>query len=542
MAAALMSTDSAAPSLVFLAGVLLLCWRGTRRPLFEQKKLSSSKDLNAALDLELPVKYADNKTLLSGLAILIPARNEAANLPSLLQSLKIAQEQGARVLVIDDQSTDGTAQIAHDMGFEVCTTAHKPEGWSGKNWACAEGFEFLKKTGFTGQHLLFTDADTNHEPQKLRSLLSWFDSEQAALMTALPKHRNPELWERLMGPFQLIVLMITNAMQSKPSAERFFSIGQFLLFRRRFYEQIGGHFSVKSELAEDLALAKICFESNEKFIVYSKTDLYSTRMYASLGEFVAGWQRNFRLGMPYSSLQTWVETVIVIAAILGTWTWPSYIFTVLIFLFFQRKQGRFSMFGALFYPVSVVLFIFISLKASLSTLRKKPILWKAREYSITKLGLLIFILSSLHAPTTRAAQTEKNTVIITIEGLKSGAGGIELSLFDQAHEKAYPVDPKKSVAQVYKDLQGSNKIDFVFDNLPEGEYAAFAYHDEDGNKKINTNFVGIPSEGYGATSGAKNKFGPPKFSDAKFLVGKNKAQVEGSKSAAETSVSVKIEY
>lgn len=118
--------------------------------------------------------------------------------------------------------------------------------------------------------------------------------------------------------------------------------------------------------------------------------------------------------------------------------------------------------------------------------------------------------------------------------MKSGTGGVEITLFDKAHENDYPTHPKNAVGKQYKDLSGNKKIEFVFNDLPEGEYAAFAFHDEDDNKKINTNMVGIPTEGYGATEGAKNKFGPPKYKDAKFVVSKT--------TAAETSVPLKIEY
>lgn len=350
-------TTVAAPSIIFLTGVLLLVWRLIRRPLAWQSSLVSTN------------KVADAN--LQDLAIIIPARNEALNLPDLLNSLKPALSLGCRVLVVDDQSTDATAKVAEGFGVEVYQTSSKPEGWSGKNWACAEGFKYLKENNFQGQYFLFTDADTVHDVSQFDHLLNFFENEKADLLTARPYHRNLKYWERLLGPFHLLVLVITNAMQSRPGPQRFFSIGQFLLFRKDYYESSGGHHAVKSELAEDLALGKICFNSNHTFIIYPGDQLYSTRMYATFKEFILGWQRNFRLGMKHSSLQTFVETVLVIAATMGTWTWGSYILTVLAFLLFQGKQGRFTILGALCYPFSLILFILISLSASMNTMRKK---------------------------------------------------------------------------------------------------------------------------------------------------------------------------
>jgi 4,4'-diaponeurosporenoate glycosyltransferase len=326
------------------------------------------------------------------LAIVIPARNEALSLPPLLESLHPMMRAGAKVIVVDDQSTDGTGEIALKSGADVVQTEPKPHDWSGKNWACHQGALHLDKINFSGKYVLFTDADTVHQEEGLRKALVWFQEQEAVLMTAVPYHRNPDFWEKLLGPFHLMVLMITHAVNEKPTPSRFFSIGQFLLFRYDYYLKSQGHVLIKDQLADDLALTSLCFKDadlkrfypsfNNKspFVVYQKTPIYSTRMYANPRDFYLGWQRNFRLGMPYSSNLTWFETILIIAALLGSQTFWSYSLIVLLLMTFQGQRGNFSKWGALFYPLSLFIFIFISLSASLKTMFKKPIVWKAREY------------------------------------------------------------------------------------------------------------------------------------------------------------------
>ena len=129
------------------------------------------------------------------------------------------------------------------------------------------------------------------------------------------------------------------------------------------------------------------------------------------------------------------------------------------------------------------------------------------------LTLLIIVIINIKV---FAFTTAETNLKITIVGLKSGVGDVGLTLFNKNNEKYFPLHPEKALIEDYKHLNGSHEIEFVYLNLPPGEYAALAYHDEDQNKKINTNFLGLPSEGYGASQNAPSSFGPPSFKDAKF--------------------------
>ncbi len=511
--------------LIFIFGFCIFFYRLIHKPIITKNKKRQDSKIEDG---------SDQKNSLEELAIVIPARNEEKNLPIILESLLEAKSYGAKIIVVDDQSDDSTVSVAEKFRVIIHKVQMKPENWSGKNWACHQGYLFLKNNNYNFNYILFTDADTKHNSNQLLRALNWFKQENASLMSGNPFHLAINFWEKLIGSFYLLITMITDSHQENPSSLRYFSIGQFLLFKKDYYEYSGGHFSVKSELAEDLALAKICFQLNKKYLVYTKANLYSTNMYSSFREFVNGWQRNFRLGMSRSSLFTWIETVIVIAALLGTGTWWSYLSFILLIGIYQKSQGEFSIIGALFFPIGVIMFIFISLVSLANKFFKQPIIWKSRNYFTSLIIFMFLILNPFFANSNENIKSSNLNLIVNIEGLKSGNGGVSITLFDSKNQKYFPTKPEFAINKEYKDLNGKDKIEFNFNNLPEGEYAAFAYHDEDGNKKINTNFVGIPTEGYGATQGAKNKFGPPKYINAKFNL--------SSSVTSDSIVTLKIEY
>lgn len=127
-----------------------------------------------------------------------------------------------------------------------------------------------------------------------------------------------------------------------------------------------------------------------------------------------------------------------------------------------------------------------------------------------------------------------STLKVIVEGLKSGNGAVVLTIFDKAHSNEFPVKPEVSIFQKYQALAGNGKAEILVPDLPDGDYAAFIYHDENSDQKINTNLIGIPTEGYAASQGATNKFGPPQFSDAKFAV--------SSGGNANQSISITLKY
>ena len=131
------------------------------------------------------------------------------------------------------------------------------------------------------------------------------------------------------------------------------------------------------------------------------------------------------------------------------------------------------------------------------------------------MSLHLFIVFSMlfTAPMPLESDLKSGSVLVTISNLRSQTGKVNVSLFNAA--KGFPSNPEKAVA-IQRVSISSNQVTLRFDNIPFGTYAVACHHDENGNGKMDTNLLGIPKEGYGASNNAVGKFSAPKFSEAKF--------------------------
>lgn len=120
------------------------------------------------------------------------------------------------------------------------------------------------------------------------------------------------------------------------------------------------------------------------------------------------------------------------------------------------------------------------------------------------------------------------TLVVLVEGLKDDAGSVHAAL--HAAEDGFPTKPERSLRQADAPIQGG-RARIVFEGIPPGGYAVAAYHDENGNGKLDTGFLGIPTEGLAASNDAKGFMGPPSFEKARVEVG-----------PGETRITVRISY
>lgn len=110
------------------------------------------------------------------------------------------------------------------------------------------------------------------------------------------------------------------------------------------------------------------------------------------------------------------------------------------------------------------------------------------------------------------------TLRVEVTQLRNNAGGVLIALYDDA--AGFPKNPEKAVRKAYLMIKEQH-AEVTFKDLAPGEYAVAIIHDENANKKMDTNFIGMPKEGVGASNDAKGFMGPPKFKDAKFSLTKN---------------------
>lgn len=346
-----------------------------------------------------PIADSVSSVDLRDLCIVIPARNEEQTLPMVMQSLKPAVVLGAQVLIIDDASTDRTLEVAlaqkaalsellspsDSQRIQVLQAPEKPQGWSGKNWACHIGSEHAK-----ANYILFTDADTQHTQMGLFEALGQIQDTDADLLTSLPFHSGSSFWEKTLSIFHVLLIQSTRpALEPKPS--RLYANGQFLLFRREKYVELGGHVVVKNELCEDLMLAKRVLQSGAKLVVANRP-LYQVRMYLTLNAFISGWSRNFSLGLRHTSPLATLELICLVAALfLGIrgvlelpvgWTMLAvHLAFLALCMKASRRLGKFPVWTGFFWPWALVIFFVVTVKGLLLLLPGRKISWKDRSYS-----------------------------------------------------------------------------------------------------------------------------------------------------------------
>ncbi|HYP19041.1 MAG TPA: glycosyltransferase [Chloroflexia bacterium] len=196
--------------------------------------------------------------------IIVPARNEEANILPLLASL-LRQEYPPgryRVTVVDDHSTDSTAALARTLEarfphLRVISAPPLPHGWTGKNHALWTGVEHADPQA---AWLLFTDADTLHNPLMLPSIVKQAESVGADLLSLVIGVRMKSYWQRVLVPQvgELYALLVGSMDAVNGRGKAAAANGQFILMRPELYRRTGADEAVRSDVAEDRALAAAC--------------------------------------------------------------------------------------------------------------------------------------------------------------------------------------------------------------------------------------------------------------------------------------------
>ena len=184
----------------------------------------------------------------ASVSVVVPARDEAATLPALLDSLRRLPGGLADVVVVDDGSQDATASVARSAGAVVVPAGGPPPDWTGKAWACHVG-----AGGTTGDLLLFLDADTVLAPDALDGLLE-LHARHGGLVSVQPWHRVVRPYEQLSAYFNVVSLLASGAFTGHPVG-RPAAFGPCLLTSRADYERAGGHAAVRGEVLDDVRLA-----------------------------------------------------------------------------------------------------------------------------------------------------------------------------------------------------------------------------------------------------------------------------------------------
>jgi chlorobactene glucosyltransferase len=219
-------------------------------------------------------------------SIVIPARDEADRLPALLHSLTALRYPDREVIVVDDASSDGTADVAERLEVRVIRVAGPEPGWTGKCFACWTGAISTR-----GDWLLFTDADTVHEPESLGLALSLAQDRHAGLCSLLANQRFGSFWERLLLPYAYFLYFVGAVAMNEPGGVPVAN-GQYMLFRRSDYDRLGGHAAVRDSIIEDVALARLAAEAGVRVVLARGERHIEVRMYRGLSQLWEGLGKN----------------------------------------------------------------------------------------------------------------------------------------------------------------------------------------------------------------------------------------------------------
>ena len=325
---------------------------------------------------------------------IVPARNEEAVIAACVESLA-HQPAISQIIVVNDQSSDATADIVRDCMKEISDlrlieTNNLPDGWVGKNHALWVGVRQA-----TSPWLLFTDADAQHSANSVARALQIAHEQQTALVSFSPKQITRAWYEKALIPFIYLRLAkkFSYDQVNDPKAPIAAANGQFLLIRRDVYDAIGGHSGVAGEVLEDIAIALLVKQAGHRIWFASGEGLVRTRMYTSFGAMWEGWQKNlYRLmgGTPWAvvremeSTLPWIPFLLILLGL----KFPFLFFLGILFLIARQTIYGLDLarnhypFSFIFYYVPGVFLYAGVLWASYRSHVKGRIAWKGREYSI----------------------------------------------------------------------------------------------------------------------------------------------------------------
>jgi glycosyltransferase involved in cell wall biosynthesis len=319
------------------------------------------------------------------ISVIIPARDEEASLGSCLESLVSQTGVTFEIIVVDDHSTDRTAEIAASFPIvRVIEAGPLPAGWTGKNNAVTTGARAAR-----GSWLLFTDADTVHMPGSLARALAEAEEHHADLLSYSPEQIAVTFWEMAVLPvvFAELARQYPPSRVSDQNSPEAAANGQYMLITREAYEAVGGHAFVATSVLEDVALARAMKSSGSKIRFRYAADAVRTRMYRNFSQLREGWTKNLALLFPSPGwlalkiLLLWASLWVVIGvANIGKHWWNGADAAVFVLLAMRLRRSNFrwdrNALGAIF-GMPMFAYLLLRSKRAHST---GHVSWKGRTY------------------------------------------------------------------------------------------------------------------------------------------------------------------
>jgi chlorobactene glucosyltransferase len=332
-------------------------------------------------------------------SVLIPARNEEKTISRCVSSLLISDYPHLEIIVLDDSSRDSTYEIVRSLSknhgnLRVIKGKKLPPGWNGKNWACHQLARAAK-----GDWFLFTDADTCHSPNSISAAVGTAEKNQSHFVTAIPGLIMKSWAEKLILPvihFAFFVLLPYNLINFSKNSRVPIGIGPFLFIQRKKYFSCGGFEAIKTEILDDMALAKRVKQDKGKLSVIDGTEILQVRFYTCFKEIWSGLSKNafqaigssphflFGISIVCYFLFVYPYLYLAIAIYYGQSITIPFIQVLIVSITRMGLSSRFKTnltFGLL-HPIMILITLLILFNSFRLSLFGKKIEWKERFYPI----------------------------------------------------------------------------------------------------------------------------------------------------------------
>jgi len=328
------------------------------------------------------------------ISVIIPARNEESVIAACVRSVA-AQPEVLEIVVVNDQSTDRTAEIVRSLTSEIprlrlLETSELPAGWVGKNNAV-----WLGAQNANGKWLLFLDADAILGEGGTAKAFKLAEENSAALVSFSPEQTLKAWYEKALIPFVYCRLArkFSYADVNDPKSPQAAANGQFLLIQRSTYDAVGGHAAVAADVLEDVALARRVKQDGWGIWFGSGAGFVSVRMYRSFRQMWDGWRKNLYQLMggnsnavfhEMESAFPWMTFLVLLLGI----KFPLAMFVGALLLIFRQMsyglelaRNQFPFKFIIYYLPAVFLYAAV-MAASYRSYARGKVAWKGREYPV----------------------------------------------------------------------------------------------------------------------------------------------------------------
>jgi chlorobactene glucosyltransferase len=254
-------------------------------------------------------------------SVIVPARNEERSIARCVGSLVAQGYEGFEVIVVDDGSTDRTAQIVAELAADhsclhLVHGTPLPDGWFGKPHALSQGAAVAR-----GEVLMFTDADTVHDSQSISWAVTNLQDHAADFVSGYLDQEYGSLGESIVVPTMYAAMLLVPffLLPRTKSAGLAFAIGQYVAVRREALDDVGGFEAIRDSIVDDMSMAARLKELGHRGVFLDAKGVASCRLYDGYRDAFTGIQRSI-----YSALGgSVVAAVVVTGIVLGLIVWPA---------------------------------------------------------------------------------------------------------------------------------------------------------------------------------------------------------------------------